>query len=483
MRRQKIKKNSFPLVLYFFLCFSLFGEENHRVEKNETLYSIAADYGISVNDLMAANGLEGSFIKEGDSLAIPLGAGESFWIVKPGDSLSKIAWETDISQESIKAANGLDGEKILIGQKLILPRENVGDRTYVVNRGDSLWTIAANYNTTSENLARLNGLTSEKIFPGMELRLPLFSRLTQGVNVLKAMLNSRKDPEPGPWFNGEPERRTQPSLEYGELSQRSTTENYQLAREVLAGLDREVDRAGLLSRDLRGWTVVIDPGHGGLDPGAVVETIDGQGHSAFVVEDEYAYDISVRVYALLSQHGADADLTIISPNHHVRHTPDASLTFVNEKNEVYNSSDLNVTGAWSEWPAGGSRGLEKRLTVAREIIKRENNGHSLFISIHCDNTPGGFPQSGVLTFGKNEAEKSRSEQLAESFIESFPAGLSIKEQNLHVLNGNPAQDGAVLMEIRNIHYDNNSWALRNEDLRDQDAEKIVDSILHFVSTY
>jgi hypothetical protein len=28
----------------------------------------------------------------------------------------------------------------------------------------------------------------------------------------------------------------------------------------------------------------------------------------------------------------------------------------------------------------------------------------------------------------------------------------------------PAEGGAILVEIRNLHYDNNSWALRNEDL-------------------
>jgi len=471
----------FLLLIGSSLLFS--DEQPYIVEKDETLYSIASRFQISVDDLMAANRLGGSFIKEGDTLTIPLGAGDDFWLVKPGDSLSLIAQRTGISVDEIKAANGMDDEKILIGQKLILPAGGSEERNYTVIKGDSLWKIADKNQTSVEALVRLNGLSSENIQPGLVLKLPLFKQISRGISVLKAMLNSREEPEEGPWFNGEPKRRTQPSLDYGELPEYSTTESYRLAREVLGKLNREIDRAGILSRDLKGWTIVIDPGHGGLDPGAVVETVDGNGNSAFVVEDEYAYDISLRVYALLRQHGADADLTVISPNHHIRHTPDASVTFVNEKNEVFNDESENRTGAWSEWPAGGSRGLERRLDTARKIIDRKSNRHSLFISIHCDNTPGGFPQSGILIWGKDDRELERSRKLAEAFEDSFPAGLEIKEQNLHVLNGNPAGDGAALIEIRNINYDNNSWALRNEDLRDQDAAKIVDSLLHFVSTY
>ncbi|MDC7224100.1 MAG: LysM peptidoglycan-binding domain-containing protein [Spirochaetales bacterium] len=472
--------------LFFILLTAgglLFSQENHRVERDETLYSIALSYQISLDDLMAANSLEDDFIKEGQILTLPGQEEGEYWTVKAGDSLSLISLKTDVSQEAIKEANGLTDDKILLGQKLIIPSEENRDRTYLVNRGDSLWKIASAHNTTTDALIRLNRLETEKIYPGMELKLPLLNSPNRGINVLKAMLNNHREPEQGPWFNSEPDRRTQPSLEYGELSSESTVTNYAQAREVLKKLDGEVDRAGLLSRDLRGWTIVIDPGHGGLDPGAVVETVDGNGHSAIVVEDEYAYDISLRVYALLKQHGADAGLTIISPNHHIRHTPDASLTFVNEKNEVYNSASLNRTGDWDEWPAGGRVGLAKRLTTAEEIIESEGNAHSLYLSIHCDNTPGGFPQSGILAYGEDEEELARSVRFAQAFDESFPAGLEFKEQEVFVLQGNPARDGAALMEIRNVHYDNNSWALRNEELRDQDAEKIVQSILHFVSTY
>ena len=90
-----------------------------------------------------------------------------------------------------------------------------------------------------------------------------------------------------------------------------------------------------LSRDLEGWHLIIDPGHGGLDPGAIVSVVDGNGNPIIVTEDEYVYDIALRLYRLLIRHGASVKMTIIAPDHHIRDGESARLTFVNaEKRSV-----------------------------------------------------------------------------------------------------------------------------------------------------
>jgi N-acetylmuramoyl-L-alanine amidase len=134
------------------------------------------------------------------------------------------------------------------------------------------------YHTGS--ISRLNNLNSSTIIPGTILKLPLFTSVTRGINVLKAMFSNQKEKETGPWFNDKSDKKTQLSLEYGELSKWSTVESYKKAVETKKILDREIEMAGKLSRDLKGWTIVLDPGHGGLDPGAIVESKDGQGNSA-----------------------------------------------------------------------------------------------------------------------------------------------------------------------------------------------------------
>ena len=52
----------------------------------------------------------------------------------------------------------------------------------------------------------------------------------------------------------------------------------------------------------------------------------------------------------------------------------------------------------------------------------------------------------------------------------------MRGQNLGVLRNNPA-DVKVLIEVRNMAYRDHVWALRFEDLRHRDAEKVVRGLL------
>lgn len=44
--------------------------------------------------------------------------------------------------------------------------------TYRVRQGDSLWTLAKRYNTTSEKIQRLNNLNSLRLTSGQSLKIP-----------------------------------------------------------------------------------------------------------------------------------------------------------------------------------------------------------------------------------------------------------------------------------------------------------------------
>lgn len=45
-------------------------------------------------------------------------------------------------------------------------------RYHTVKEGESLWKIARQYKVKPEEIARLNGLEKDKIFPGMTLKVP-----------------------------------------------------------------------------------------------------------------------------------------------------------------------------------------------------------------------------------------------------------------------------------------------------------------------
>ena len=119
---------------------------SHEVVKGDTLYSISKRYGVTLNDLKAANGLEDNKIKLGQLLIIPgtstsrvmesiatktpttlvrtvepIPAG-NIYAVLPGDTLYGISRQACISVADLSSMNNLGGNTNLKpGQKLTLP--------------------------------------------------------------------------------------------------------------------------------------------------------------------------------------------------------------------------------------------------------------------------------------------------------------------------------------------------------------------------
>lgn len=121
-------------------------------------------------------------------------------VVLPGENLYRIALRYGTTVEAIARANGIaDPARILPGQVLAIPRPVSDDqrghtpqtnapqarpqqasvpkavaiaRSYRVQRGDSLYTIARRFGTTVEALKAANGLRSDLIHPGQNLRIP-----------------------------------------------------------------------------------------------------------------------------------------------------------------------------------------------------------------------------------------------------------------------------------------------------------------------
>ena len=192
----------------------------HVVARGESLSSIAAQDGLSVAALAAANGLSpdtqlqaGSTIQippqgasvvapstteetsEAGSTAVPASTATSgAYVVQPGDTLSAIAARAGVSVDALAAANGLNPNAFLLtGTVLHLAGSSsssgtvvpVSDTTtssgsgsgsggsYVVQAGDTLSAIAARAGETVDALAAANGLDPNKfLITGTVLSVP-----------------------------------------------------------------------------------------------------------------------------------------------------------------------------------------------------------------------------------------------------------------------------------------------------------------------
>lgn len=109
--------------------------------------------------------------------------------IAPGDSLGAIANRFNTEVQVLQVTNGLEGTFIRAGDTLLIPGVSAGNLTssdrasidwppqrrpkrYTVRRGDSLWSIARRYDLRVQELASMNSVDpAGYIRPGQTLRL------------------------------------------------------------------------------------------------------------------------------------------------------------------------------------------------------------------------------------------------------------------------------------------------------------------------
>ena len=92
-------------------------------------------------------------------------------IVKNDETLYSISQKYEIPIDEIKALNTLSGNVIYKGQELKLRRGTNGYKIYIVEKKDTLYSIARKYNVTVSKLKSSNHLKSNDLSVGQELKI------------------------------------------------------------------------------------------------------------------------------------------------------------------------------------------------------------------------------------------------------------------------------------------------------------------------
>lgn len=146
------------------------------VQKGDSLYSIANKLGTTVSELKKENNLTSNTLQIGEVLRIPTKeiyeGEENVYIVQKGDTLYSVAMANNTTVDELKKANNLTSNILSTGQLLKIPSALLPESTYIVKKGDSLYSIANKYNTTIDELKRINNLTSNILSIGQVLKLP-----------------------------------------------------------------------------------------------------------------------------------------------------------------------------------------------------------------------------------------------------------------------------------------------------------------------
>ena len=154
----------------------------YTVKSGDTLYGISNQYGVSVMDIMKVNNLTNTNLVVGQVLTIPTNNGTNpdntfTYTVKKGDSLYSIANLYNTSVNTLINLNNLKSNSLSIGQKLLVPETYSSPTTipnytnYTVKKGDSLYSIAKNFNISIDTIIKDNSLNSNNLSIGQNLKI------------------------------------------------------------------------------------------------------------------------------------------------------------------------------------------------------------------------------------------------------------------------------------------------------------------------
>lgn len=165
-------------------------QEIYTVKKGDSLWKIANKYNTTVEKLKSANNLKTNTLSVGQKLVIPSISVSpevsDTYIVQKGDSLWSIANKFNMTVSELKNLNNLTNNLLSIGQVLkIKDSSNNGKTTYTVQKGDSLWVIANKYGITTEELKNYNKLTSNLLSIGQVLKIPQGKTSTENIYTVK----------------------------------------------------------------------------------------------------------------------------------------------------------------------------------------------------------------------------------------------------------------------------------------------------------
>lgn len=155
------------------------------VQPGDKLGSIASRCGLTWQAIAQANGLTNpERILVGQRLVLPINPAVKVvgaYMVKQGDTYASIAQAYGVTVEALLAANGLlSYASITPGQMLAIPDKSWGQNasgvcgaTYTVQRGDTLTTISQKCRVDPVKVAQVNRLTNaSRIFVGQILQMP-----------------------------------------------------------------------------------------------------------------------------------------------------------------------------------------------------------------------------------------------------------------------------------------------------------------------
>ena len=148
-------------------------KDSYIVQKGDTLYSISKKMNIPIETIKKINKLDNNTLSIGQILYLNEkdNPEEEYYIVQKGDTLYSISKKFKMKIEELKELNNISSDTLQVGQVLIINGNKMPDNNqkYIVKKGDSLWGISKKYNIPINELIAINQLDDLTLQIGQEL--------------------------------------------------------------------------------------------------------------------------------------------------------------------------------------------------------------------------------------------------------------------------------------------------------------------------
>lgn len=166
--------------------------QSHQIRSGETLFAIAKENGLSVEEILAANpSVKANRISVGDVLVIPTPgapakpedaakakspAASSEHKVVAGDTLASIARKYGMTTKELTALNPrIDPRRLSLGTRVRVAGNvpATAAKVYTIVSGDTLAAVARRYGVTTAQIMKANpGLDARSLSVGTKVNIP-----------------------------------------------------------------------------------------------------------------------------------------------------------------------------------------------------------------------------------------------------------------------------------------------------------------------
>lgn len=221
-----------------------------------------------------------------------------------------------------------------------------------------------------------------------------------------------------------------------------------------------------IDQALNGAIFYLVSGHGGPDPGAV-----GKLGNNLLCEDEYAYDVTLRLSRALEEHGAKVYMIIRDKNDGIR---DQSILKPDHDEVCYPSRSI---------PRNQLARLRQRTDAVNDLYTKHKGQHQRLLIIHVDSRSKG---ENIDVFFYHDQRSNSGKKMASNLQQTFKEKYdyyqpnrgyhgTVSERNLYVLKY--SYPTATFIELGNINHSRDQQRFMMENNRQALANWLCDGLL------